>query len=518
MFKIIKSQLGVSIIQGMVAASVLMGAALVGTRLMTDQKMANKSASSKDDIQHLHDTVFALMQNREHCRATLIEHGYSTITPGVPLPMGHFRTSTSPTPVFQISDPAVPATVNTYMNNSVIILGMTLIVPGSLDNPATLSMTYNRFNPNENVRTKEGFGGKDIIKTMQIVLQTNPGNQLTGCYAVEDAAGTGNRWLSKEFCDSFSIFTWDNPSQTCRLNPDMTCPWSSTFVGIDAAGNALCEDVANTMDFNTFVDPTPSYCYPAENVKLVQVGNRVRIECNPTVCPAETSISWNVGSQTCAAPISLGNIATHTETTIADTTLPQIGSAQFRCNIEGWTLLSSPAPTCSSSCAAGVVYWTEGTETCQGNILLGPEGTTYSVPDDEATRTGNATFTCTGGSWVGSGTCNPDGCWPSWGGGEIYSGTCHTAYSASSAPDCSAISESRCCTYGSLSGSYNFGSCTPSGPTCGGLPEPSSPGTPNACTFPQVIQCEPGVWNCIGSSWVWNGPICIPNGPWFSCP
>ena len=76
-------QSGISMVQGMVISAVLSGSALIATRMMTTQKMAIKSAESKDHIIQLHKLVFAALQNREHCLRTL-STVVTGLTPGTP--------------------------------------------------------------------------------------------------------------------------------------------------------------------------------------------------------------------------------------------------------------------------------------------------------------------------------------------------------------------------------------------------------------------------------------------------
>src|SRR5665648_863260 len=66
---------GFSLIQGMIIAAVVAGSALVATRLLGDQKLAQKGAETRDLVEELHNTLFTVLQGRENCRSTMVANG-----------------------------------------------------------------------------------------------------------------------------------------------------------------------------------------------------------------------------------------------------------------------------------------------------------------------------------------------------------------------------------------------------------------------------------------------------------
>src|SRR5690606_4312614 len=71
MIKTFRTEIGASLIQVMVIASVMAGLALVGTQIVTDLKKSSKGAESRDDLESLHSTVVSALRNQENCTATI---------------------------------------------------------------------------------------------------------------------------------------------------------------------------------------------------------------------------------------------------------------------------------------------------------------------------------------------------------------------------------------------------------------------------------------------------------------
>ncbi len=195
---------GVSIIQGMVVSAVLAGSALISTRMVSTQKMAVKSAETKDHITQLHKLIFADLQNREHCLMTL----GPVITPGNPLIVGTAKSFTVNNIVVKASNSVTgltryststgatytPATI--YMNGNVRIQSMTLNTTTNLGNPQPFVINYRRLEGKKNAsRTKVGFGGSSISKTIYVRLQRElpSSTTITGCYAVEMSTESATR-------------------------------------------------------------------------------------------------------------------------------------------------------------------------------------------------------------------------------------------------------------------------------------------------------------------------------------
>jgi len=298
--RFLNNQSGFALIQGMVVASVLAGSALLATRLLTDQKAAQKGAETRDQIEQLHSIIYSTLQNKDHCSATYWENGL-TATPLADGTTAYNLTSirtqsgpgvniTAPTSVadrpilFQVNSGATIDPTKTYMNNNVTISSMKLThFPGTTPTPPSeLVITYNRLDTVAG--TKTGYGGKSIVKKIPIVIQRGP--NIISCYAVDVSTSTGNVLNAKDTCTSLgNFFSWDTALNTCKLN-NSTCGTGTglIFMGVNSNGDPICRSIDSGMDFSNLIDPTGSSCDTAPagtatNVKFKVVGDKVQIQC-----------------------------------------------------------------------------------------------------------------------------------------------------------------------------------------------------------------------------------------------
>jgi hypothetical protein len=183
MFKNNWRQSGFSLVQGMILASVIAGSALVASKMLSEQKLVQKTAENKDQIEELHKVIFATLQNRSNCEATVvtanIQNTLLTSPPNNGPVVPAIRNGGS-TPAFVRFDPADPTTHVTYMNGSIAIERIQFFynpTPPAGDSPGLgrLEITYSRFQSNDpQKRTKEGYGGKQIKKSIKLRIQRNP--------------------------------------------------------------------------------------------------------------------------------------------------------------------------------------------------------------------------------------------------------------------------------------------------------------------------------------------------------
>ena len=333
-------QSGVSIVQGLIVSSVLAGSALVTTRMLQDQKKLQKSVETRDQVEQLHRLVVATLQNREHCSSTISAAGLSapTLDSERNVDIIYSKTAAaSVTPTFEKTDGLVFEPTKIYMNGNVSIRSMKVMLPKSADpDPAARTITYpSKFRieyrrmqtknsgTNSNLRTKEGFGAKQIVKYVPILLQINKAtNLIDGCYAVqlgETMNGTlldGNNNVNQDFCSNLgngaSLYTWDSTTNKCVLKNNV-CPDKFIFGGISSTGNAYCyplskylPDLVNTTD--------ASGCTNAGGtVALVtDAAGKVKITCTAAAtgsCTCSAYYEWQnngctgtVGSMTVANP------------------------------------------------------------------------------------------------------------------------------------------------------------------------------------------------------------------------
>ncbi|MFW6369562.1 MAG: hypothetical protein ACOC0J_03160, partial [Myxococcota bacterium] len=143
-------------------------------------------------------------------------------------------------------------------------------------------------------------------------------------------------------------------------------------------------------------------------------------------------------------------------------------TSQSRKCVDGTLLGSYQNRTCSPfclGCESSTQTW--GNHDCQASLASGPHHVERARDNVATGRSGSATYRCENGTWsLQQGTCEPDPCNLPWG-GQLAHGQSVTAYESSSAAcgaECTA--ETRSCSYGVLSGSYDHETCSASCAPC----------------------------------------------------
>jgi hypothetical protein len=250
-----------------------------------------KSGETKDQVEQLHKMIFASLQNREHCLRTLgsIVVG---LTPGTAQNYDVSEIKTLQSAAGERIAVNTGASYNadtTYMNGNVRIDSMNLRTTTNLGDPQPFVINYRRLEKGANTRTKVGFGGSSLSKTLWIRLQraTAASTAITGCYAVEIAAdadsGSGNQDLNKDFCERLgtggSLYTWDATRNSCVLKNNV-CPAKFVFEGISSNGSAICRSINEYLPY--LAQPGTNPCTATKTqVQIVRdpVTNKVSIEC-----------------------------------------------------------------------------------------------------------------------------------------------------------------------------------------------------------------------------------------------
>ena len=270
MKNLFNNEFGFSLVQGMIIASVVAGSGLVATRLITDQKLAQKGAETRDQIEDLHSAAYAAVQNRDNCAATFntpaLQADLLSTTSGAGLQLPSIKTSSGDT-VLQLHNNNI---ANTYMNGNVLVKDMRTIYDPTLGT-ATLDISYERLDSgNVNKKTKSGYGAKEIKKSITLRVQRNPFNAtktFTSCYGVnsgkkgdENLDPTKNNDTNRELClqmnnnvasdgatTGLSVFVWDELTSTCI--PNAKCPDHMVYTGIESTGKVLCKSMADVTPF-----------------------------------------------------------------------------------------------------------------------------------------------------------------------------------------------------------------------------------------------------------------------------
>ncbi len=364
------SELGVSMVQGLVVSAVLASSALIATRLIQDQKKLVNATESRDQIEQLHNVIYSTLQNREHCKATAAQWGL-TITTGVlgaeftPDRILTKTQSGGSADTFMVNTGTAWNDTHTYMNGNVTIQSMRFRLPKATDPagtntisyPAKLIIEYARLEGKgnagdaasltraANLRTKDGYGAKRIKKEIPIILQRTPVSALypsgdLNCYAVQLGSSIngltmeGNNNLNQEFCSNLgtngSLYVWDSNTNRCVMKNNV-CPDKYVFAGVSSTGNAVCNPLESYLEY--MVDTTTQYSCPDSTYRInltTDGSGKIVVNCTPGIaCPAQTGY-WG------ACWSGLSGSPHGTRTTTVDGSAPGVGTGAFECNNGNW--------------------------------------------------------------------------------------------------------------------------------------------------------------------------------------
>jgi cytochrome c553 len=126
--------------------------------------------------------------------------------------------------------------------------------------------------------------------------------------------------------------------------------------------------------------------------------------CNAPVipdCPAGAVINWSASGNACDATTVAAK--PNTSINLVDSTGSTTGTAALLCNANGAWSATPTNTSCNApkSCGAGPLSWTVGSNTCDGTAALTASGGSTSLSDAVGT-TGAASFACNNGSWTQS--------------------------------------------------------------------------------------------------------------------
>lgn len=170
-------------VQGLIVAGIVAGSSLVTTRLMNDQKKAQKTAEVKDKLEEFHQTLYSTLQHKQNCKQTILANSLNnSIVTNSALSLTSIQTYDSG------SARLVAVTNQKYMNNTISIKSMNLSAPTG--GTRTLSISYEKISSDNKQTGKRIYGGNSINKTITLRIQKNPSdNSFSSCYAIT-AAGT----------------------------------------------------------------------------------------------------------------------------------------------------------------------------------------------------------------------------------------------------------------------------------------------------------------------------------------
>ena len=273
-------------IQGMIIAGLVAGSALVMARLLVDQKLIQKGAESRDQVEDLNLVIFNILQDKESCFKTMEENNLKA-----------FFSDNSSSVVNDIwnKDSVVFSVGGRYLAENVQLESMALVTSSTLG-AAKLYVVYEILNQDKG--TKRGVAAKRLKKMIELRVQkSQKDGSFVSCYAYKEktteemnstaSVETGSEF-SREFCEEMNqgsgnqkAFLWDEANGLCRINSE--CPGQKIFVGIDASGTVLCENIKDWVDFSTILDSTPVNCPNGHKVGFIIDTNTktVKINCKP---------------------------------------------------------------------------------------------------------------------------------------------------------------------------------------------------------------------------------------------
>ena len=313
---IIKNAAGFSMVQGLIVAGIVAGSSLVTTRLMNDQKKAQKTAEVKDKLEEFHQTIYSTLQHKQNCKQTILANGYQAeIVTNNALDLSMIQS---------YDDSGTARTVATvgekYMNDTIIINSMVLLPPPLNSGTRVFKVNYSKISNNNKQTGKRIYGGNNIDRTFTVRIQKNRSdNSFSSCYSITAAetalfgvasSEVGNdinapvkasNDITKEMCNEMvtgagqSIFTWDENRSLCV--PNAQCPFGQIYTGIDQDGTVKCKDIRDWMDFTEVLDQSmPPVCPINSSVRFVidEAIKKVRISCGVCTsscdCPNSTDV------------------------------------------------------------------------------------------------------------------------------------------------------------------------------------------------------------------------------------
>ncbi len=286
MSNILKNDLGLSMIQGMVIAGIVAGSALIMARLLVDQKTIQKGAESRDQVEDMQWVVFNILQDKEACIKTMKENNL----------LSSFNESGShEVNAIWSKESLIFSSGGRYLAENVVIESMSLVT-SSTQGTAKLYLVYEILN--EERGTKRGVAARRLRKSVELRVQkkTEDGS-FSSCYALKEGAtdqmnATNSLEKGSDFSMEFCLemnqglgdqkaFIWDEVNGVCKMNSE--CPDQKVFVGIDASGTVLCKNIEDWVDFSTILDSTPVNCPDNYKVgfKIDNTTKSVRIDCRP---------------------------------------------------------------------------------------------------------------------------------------------------------------------------------------------------------------------------------------------
>lgn len=293
MVNLFKTQRGFGMLQAMIFAGIIAAGALVATRVINDLKLTQRGSATKDELEVLHRSVEAALQDSYNCTATrrgLIDG----------LSPSRVILADSDNSTAQLADNPVMIQVGeVYGGNSVKVDSIVFTSANPLwaaSNDQQVIVTYSRLKSDAANRLGQGYGGKDVRRVIPITVingdvNDTPGSGEERCYAdPKTGANYYSSGSTQKFCQSLGSFMFWDPFQRKCIRQNHVCPADQAFMGVDAYGFIICKNLKDAMNASNLFDTTaPTSCPGRTQLQLVVVGGKIRIQC---IAGGTANLAW----------------------------------------------------------------------------------------------------------------------------------------------------------------------------------------------------------------------------------
>jgi hypothetical protein len=275
MFIKLKNQLGVTLVEVMVAAGLMGGVALITAKLFGDQAANQAMLRTKAEISKTVSEIEVHLNNSERCKQML--GGKTSSAAGTPIGVsGSLDTNL--------------LTISTLTGGQRVVLseknyGLFRIA----DNGVSVrdSLTYGAsavdLNINFSVTSKTSYftNGREIItKTIPVLVQKT-GSIITECGPV---LGEANDDAKRIMCESLGgAATWNGTN--CILN-NKTCPYGTVAVKLTSLGYLECRALASQINLDEVFDTANTInCGPtSQTLSINRVNGKFKLSCGASSC------------------------------------------------------------------------------------------------------------------------------------------------------------------------------------------------------------------------------------------
>lgn len=393
------SDQGFSLIQVLLLSGALSATALVAIQTFRQQSQDLKEADVKDKVEQVHNMVYSILQNRNHCLKTIADStpGGLNLTPNSSRNLTAISLAGSTDKAFEVG------TGKRYLTGSVSIDRMELALPPDLKDLATLTIDYGRHgNKRDTTDT--------IRRTIKLSLSRSSPILLSSCTSITatngDIGELGNENLSRSMCESMALMVWDPDLKKCTLKSTNLCPPQTIFAGLDADGNKICENLIKYVPY--LVDTSFKQSCPDDYnlVKLNQTftsPRKISVECNKkdSTCPSKHKMDWTFNGLTCDAYLPRGTdgmVYTARDLSTTDLNATSTGTATgsivYDCDKGNW-IPRDPTKVCEAPCLATTATWGN----CTANLSFKQHNETEYITDTAGSSTGYATYKCDRRGW-----------------------------------------------------------------------------------------------------------------------